>query len=156
MLAPRCVQNAAAAPVGCEYIGLVIATIDDVIEGAWALDSELSRHLCGQPLPVAGAEFARLQFAVSADLLLTGNASTRLDPLVWPSAFRGIGPTPTAHLDLREEVKPIEQHGFTIADFLSDRIELRFFKWDLRMQSPEEIDRLVPFHTTTLTRPAGG
>jgi hypothetical protein len=71
----------------------------------------------------------------------------------WPSAFRGVGPTPPAHLDLLEEVKPIEQHGFTIADFHPDRIELRFFKWDVRTQSPDAIDQLAPFHTTMLVRP---
>ncbi|MSU24701.1 MAG: hypothetical protein EXS32_12880 [Opitutus sp.] len=76
------------------------------------------------------------------------------NPGGWPSAFRGVGPTPPAHLDLREEVKPIEQHGFTIADFHPDRIVLRFFKWDVRTQSPEEIDTLNPFHTTTLGRPS--
>jgi hypothetical protein len=71
----------------------------------------------------------------------------------WPSAFRGIGSTPPAYLDVQEEVKPIEQHSFTIADFLPDRITLRFFKWDLKTQSPEAIDGLQPFHTTELGRP---
>ncbi|MFM9092134.1 MAG: hypothetical protein ACKOUK_10400, partial [Verrucomicrobiota bacterium] len=75
------------------------------------------------------------------------------NPTGWPSAFRGVGPSVPAHLDLREEVKPIEQHGFTLADFHPDRIELRFFKWDVRTQSPNAIDGLQPFHTTTLPRP---
>jgi hypothetical protein len=75
-------------------------------------------------------------------------------PGAWPSAFRGVGSTPPEHLDVQEEVKPIEQHSFTIADFLSDRVRLRFFKWDLKTQSPEAIDRLEPFHTTEITRPA--
>lgn len=75
-------------------------------------------------------------------------------PTGWPSAFRGVGPTTPAHLDLREEVKPIEQHGFTIADFYADRIVLRFFKWDVKTESIEAIDQLSPFHTTTLTRRA--
>jgi hypothetical protein len=57
-------------------------------------------------------------------------------------------------LDLREEIKPIEQHSFTIADFLADKIVLRFFKWDLKTQTPETIDTLEPFHTTELGRPA--
>jgi hypothetical protein len=72
----------------------------------------------------------------------------------WPSAFRGVGPTPPAHLDMREIIKPIEQHGFTVADFLPDRIVLRFFKWDVKAQSPAEIDGLEPFHTAELGRPA--
>ena len=57
-------------------------------------------------------------------------------------------------MDLREEIKPIEQHSFTIADFLPDKIVLRFFKWDLKTQKPETIDTLEPFHTTELGRPA--
>jgi hypothetical protein len=50
-----------------------------------------------------------------------------------------------------EQVKPIEQHGFTIADFLPDRIVLRMFKWDVKTQSVEDIDKLEPFHTAELT-----
>jgi hypothetical protein len=71
----------------------------------------------------------------------------------WPSAFRGVGPSAPQHLDMREEVKPVEQHSFTILDFLPDRIRLRFFKWDVKTQSPEAIDTLEPFHTTELGRP---
>ena len=58
------------------------------------------------------------------------------------SAFRGVGPTPPAHLDLHEDVKPIEQHGFTLADFLPDTIVVRLFKWDVKTQSPDAIDTL--------------
>jgi hypothetical protein len=72
----------------------------------------------------------------------------------WPSAFRGVGPTPPAHLDMREAIKPIEQHGFTLADFLPDGIRLRFFKWDVKTQSIDAIDSLEPFHTAELGRPA--
>ena len=68
----------------------------------------------------------------------------------WPSAFRGVGASIPAHLDMREEISPIEQHGFTLVDFLPDRIVLRFFKWDLRTQSPDAIDTLEPFHTAEL------
>jgi hypothetical protein len=71
---------------------------------------------------------------------------------LWPSAFRGVGPTPPAHLDMREEVRPIEQHGFTLADFLAERLVLRHFKWDIKTQSPDTIDTLEPFHTTELGR----
>jgi hypothetical protein len=74
-------------------------------------------------------------------------------PTGWPSGRRGIGATPPAHLDLQEEVSPIEQHGFTIADFLPDRIDLRVFKWDVNTQSPDAIDSLEPFHSTSLPRP---
>jgi hypothetical protein len=74
-------------------------------------------------------------------------------PGAWPSAFRGVGSTPPQHLDVREEVKPIEQHSFTIGDFLPDRVRLRFFKWDLKTQPPEAIDILEPFHTTEIGGP---
>jgi hypothetical protein len=85
-------------------------------------------------------------------IALSGPVGT--GPALWPSAFRGVGATPPAHLDMREEVKPIEQHGFTLADFLPDRIRLRFFKWDVKSQSPEAIDTLEPYHTTDLARTA--
>jgi hypothetical protein len=71
----------------------------------------------------------------------------------WPSAFRGVGSTSPAYLDVQEEVKPIEQHSFTIADFLPDRINVRLFKWDVKTQSPDAIDSLQPFHTAELGRP---
>jgi len=51
-------------------------------------------------------------------------------------------------------VKPIEQHGFTIADFAPDKIVLRLFKWEVKTQSVEAIDKLDPFHTAVLTRAA--
>jgi hypothetical protein len=65
-----------------------------------------------------------------------------------------VGATPPAHLDMREDVRPIEQHGFTIADFLPDSIRLRLFKWDLKTQPPDAIDTLEPFHTMEIARPA--
>lgn len=71
-------------------------------------------------------------------------------PTGWPSARRGTGATPPAHIDLREEVAPIEQHGFIMAEFLADRIELRFFRWDVKTQGPDAIDLLEPFHVMRL------
>jgi hypothetical protein len=70
---------------------------------------------------------------------------------LWPSAFRGVGATPPSHVDMAEEIKPIEQNGFTLADFLPDRIVLRLFKWDNKTPV-ESIDTLEPFHTKTLGR----
>jgi hypothetical protein len=117
----------------------------------------------------------RIPISISGDLhaigigkiLRAGNLNLQANPLTavlpgpmgtrpegWPSARRGIGASPAAYLDLREEIKPIEQHSFTIADFLADKIVLRFFKWDLKTQTPETIDTLEPFHTTELGRPA--
>ncbi len=70
----------------------------------------------------------------------------------FPSVVRGIGATPPAHLDLEESSTPIEDHGFTLVDFLPDRIVLRLFRWDVDRQPLEAIDRLDPFYTTELPR----
>jgi hypothetical protein len=54
---------------------------------------------------------------------------------------------------MEEQVKPIEQHGFTVADFTPEKIVLRLFKWDIKTQPVDAIDTLQPFHTAELTRP---
>ena len=72
----------------------------------------------------------------------------------WPSnGMRGTPATPSGDLDMDEQVKPIEQHGFTLVDFTPDKMVLRFFKWDVKTQPVEAIDTLQPFHTTELARP---
>ena len=69
----------------------------------------------------------KLDFSANPiNAVLTGPISTR--PSGWPSARRGTGALPPAHLDMDEDVKPIEQHGFTIADFAPDKIVRRMFK----------------------------
>jgi len=35
---------------------------------------------------------------------------------------------PSQVLDFSEEIKPIEQHGFTLVDFTKDKMVLSFFK----------------------------
>jgi hypothetical protein len=52
-----------------------------------------------------------------------------------------------------ETVKPIEQHGFSIVDFIPDKMTVRLFKWDWKTQKVEDIDTLQPFRTLELTRP---
>ena len=54
---------------------------------------------------------------------------------------------------MHEEIKPLEQHGFTIADFYQDKITMRFFKWDVNNQTTQAIDTLEPFFVTELKRP---
>ena len=50
--------------------------------------------------------------------VLTGPVGTR--PGGWPSSgIRKIGAQPSLHLKVDEEVKPIENHGFTLADCVS-------------------------------------
>ena len=87
-------------------------------------------------------------------IALSGPIGSRTTPLGWPSGRRGTGALPPAHLDMVEDVKPIEQHGFTLVDFTPDRIALQFFKWDFRTQSVDAIDTLQPFHKAELGRPA--
>ncbi len=84
--------------------------------------------------------------------VLTGPVGTR--PSGWPSGIRKIGAQPSLHLQMEEQVKPIEQHGFTLADFTPDKVVLRMFKWDLKTQAVEALDTLEPFHTVELPRPA--
>jgi hypothetical protein len=83
---------------------------------------------------------------------LTGPVGT--SPGGWPSGIRKVGATPPIHLSVDEKVKPIEQHGFTLADFTPDTIVLRFFKWDVKTQSAEALDTLEPFHIAELKRPS--
>ena len=71
----------------------------------------------------------------------------------FPSVVRGVGSSPPSHLDLDETVPPIENHGFTLVDFLSDRMVLSLFRWDVNSQPLEAIDSLEPFHTTELSAP---
>ena len=85
-------------------------------------------------------------------VVLTGPVGTR--PTGWPSGIRKIGAQPSLHLQMDEQVKPIEQHGFTLADFTPDKVVLRMFKWDVKTQSPEALDRLEPFYTVEVPRPA--
>ena len=70
-----------------------------------------------------------------------------------PQHQHGVGGHRLVVSAVADDLAPIEQHGFTIADFFPDRIELRFFKWDIKSQPPDAIDRLEPFHTARMTRP---
>ena len=81
---------------------------------------------------------------------LTGPVGT--GPRGWPSSVRKVGATPPRGLTVDEQVRPVEQHGFTLADFTPDTIVLRFFKWDVQTQSADAIDTLDPFHTVELKR----
>jgi hypothetical protein len=71
----------------------------------------------------------------------------------WPSAFRGIGATPPGHLQMEENLKPLEENGFIIADFTAESIKVRFFRFNYHKQDPEMIDKLEPFRVTELQRP---
>jgi hypothetical protein len=82
---------------------------------------------------------------------LSGTGGTY--PGGWPSkGWRKTPALPSKVLDFSEEIKPIEQHGFTLVDFTKDKIILSFFKWDVNTQSVAEIDSLIPFHIKELPR----
>ena len=68
----------------------------------------------------------------------------------FPSVVRGIGASIPEHLEMEESMAPIEDHGFTVVDFLPDRISLRQYKWDVDRQPLEAIDTLEPFYSTEL------
>jgi hypothetical protein len=68
----------------------------------------------------------------------------------FPSGLRGTVPRPPGHLDLQEQIAPVEENGFLIADVTPERITLRFFRWNSRTQTEQEIDRLQPFRTLEL------
>lgn len=84
--------------------------------------------------------------------VLSGPVGTT--PGGWPSIGRGARSMPSLHLDMTEEVEPIEEHGFTIVDFLQDKIVIRLFKWDVNSQSLDAIDTMEAFHTIELDSPA--
>lgn len=68
----------------------------------------------------------------------------------FPSFIRGMVPQVPAGIENEEGLKPLEENGFTLADFTPDQVTLRFFKW--RHEPVEAIDRLEPFRTTIIPR----
>ena len=80
--------------------------------------------------------------------VITGPLGTA--PWGWASAFRGMSGRPPNGLELEELQSPIEQHGFVLLDFDLGKITVRFFRWDVKTQSLDEIERLQPFRTTVL------
>ncbi|MFN7919640.1 MAG: hypothetical protein U0Q16_06060 [Bryobacteraceae bacterium] len=81
--------------------------------------------------------------------VLSGPIST--GPRGWPSSARGTPPQVANGIEIDEDLKPIENNGFTIADFFADRIEFKQYRW--KMDQPETaLDNLKPFHQFTLRR----
>jgi hypothetical protein len=70
----------------------------------------------------------------------------------WPSAFRGIGASVPNHLQMEENLKPLEENGFIIADFTRESITIRYFRFSYHKQSADVIDTLEPFRVTELKR----
>lgn len=85
------------------------------------------------------------------NVVLSGPVGTSIAG--FPSVVRGIRPYPSKYLDFDEQVVPFEQHGFTLVDFLPDRMLVQLFKWDVNSQPLSDIDSLMPFHTLELPTP---
>ena len=71
----------------------------------------------------------------------------------FPSVVRGVSAAPSQYLDFQEQVPPIEEHGFAIVDFETNKITAKLFKWDVNNQSLDAIDTLEPYHSVVLDRP---
>lgn len=55
---------------------------------------------------------------------------------------------PPLHLAVQEDLKPLEENGFTIMDFTPARITLRCFRWNAHRDEETAIDTLEPFRTS--------
>jgi hypothetical protein len=82
-------------------------------------------------------------------LVLTGPLGT--GDVGFPSAYRGIRPSPSSRVSVQEVMAPLEQNGFTIIDFTPDAIQLRLYAWR-PPQPTEAIDGLEPALTLELPR----
>ncbi|MEO7652615.1 MAG: alkaline phosphatase D family protein [Bryobacteraceae bacterium] len=80
--------------------------------------------------------------------VLTGPIST--GPRGWPSAARGTPPQVATGIEIDQTLAPLENNGFTIADFFPERIEFQQFRWKIG-QPESALDRMTPFHKFTLT-----
>jgi phosphodiesterase/alkaline phosphatase D-like protein len=114
----------------------------------------------GVPLVVGGD----LHATAAATIQRSGRVDLRRNPVHvalsgtlgsrgagFPSGLRGTVPRPPSHLDMEEQITPLEENGFLLADVTQDRIVLRFFRWNSTTQSEDEIDRLKPFRTLELS-----
>ena len=80
--------------------------------------------------------------------ILTGPVSTSTG---WPSAVRNVVGQPPIDLGMTESLPCIEENGFVIVDFDTDRLTVRYFRW-LPEQGEEVIETLQPFRTSTFPR----
>jgi hypothetical protein len=115
---------------------------------AMTISGDMHAVGAGQILRSGSHEFERNPI----NAILSGPIGT--SPGAFPSRGRGIGATPSKHLDLLETSAPLEEHGFTLVDFFPDRAVVRQYKWDVNREPLEALDRLEPFFTTELEPPA--
>ncbi|MEZ5402132.1 MAG: hypothetical protein R2729_20835 [Bryobacteraceae bacterium] len=81
--------------------------------------------------------------------VLSGPVST--GPRGWPSSARGTPPQIAHGMELETDLAPLENNGFTIVDFLADRMEFAMYRWKIG-RADAELDRLEPFHRFTIAR----
>jgi phosphodiesterase/alkaline phosphatase D-like protein len=79
--------------------------------------------------------------------VLTGPVST--GPRGWPSAARGTPPRVATGIGIKETLAPLEMNGFTIVDFLPERVECSMYRWKMG-RAESELDGLQPFHRFTI------
>ena len=53
---------------------------------------------------------------------------------------------------MEEDLKPLEENGFILADFTAESITVRYVRFNYHKQSPDMIDTLEPFRVTELKR----
>ena len=151
--------------LNAERTGLTTAVAKPYWQEGWLrqhdrLAAALTEQRERAPLVISGDLHAiglgRMQRSGGVDMsanpmttVLSGPVGTA--PRSWPSGSRGIGATPSEHIDLEELAAPVEQHGFTLVDFFSDHMEVQLFKWDVNSEPVEALDRLEPFYTTDVT-----
>ena len=75
----------------------------------------------------------------------------RMGPRGWPGAARDTPPRVATGIGIREDLQPLENNGFTIADSSPDRVEFQMFRW--KLGRPEaELEAMEPFHRFTIQR----
>src|SRR3984957_849618 len=127
---------------------------DRLMQAVAAMPGRIPLVISGDLHAIAEGRMMRcgsLDFSKSpVEVILSGPLGT--GDRGWPSASRGIGATPPTHLTMEENLKPIEENGFIIADFTPESITVRYFRFSYHTQSPEVIDTLEPFRVTELKR----
>ena len=69
----------------------------------------------------------------------------------FPSRFRGVGASPPSDLAVDEELKPLENNGFSIVDVTPESVGVRLFGW-LPSRPEEDIDALEPLSEIRIAR----
>jgi hypothetical protein len=119
----------------------------------------IGQRRCGVPLVVGGDMHA----TAARTIQRSGNVDLRHDPVHvalsgtlgsrgagFPSGLRGTPPRLPGHLDVEEEIAPLEENGFLVADVTRQRVVLRFFRWSSTTQTEQDIDGLQPFSVLDL------